>query len=246
MKDAAGVGRAPPLWAWLLAGIGLDAAVLCVLCPAGTAIPYQYRDVELRFEVEVMATAWLVHVAILPSLFKGGQLPTWRSGAWLVARGVGFVAIAAILAPAAGGQALRLILAFVVWIVFDLQTKLPNSLFFPMILTGSIIAGFVAGIIGNMLRPFGTQPSPRMGRLMADIGGGVIGSLLIGFSTGLIKGWIGTDPDGDPAMQAVLEGPSLPIPMGVVVLLPHLLLLGLELHRAASQSYQPVPNSKSL
>ena len=56
MRDTDGVGQVPPLWAWLLAGIGLDA-VLCVFCPVGTAIPYQYRDVELRFEVEVVAVA---------------------------------------------------------------------------------------------------------------------------------------------------------------------------------------------
>jgi len=217
------VTGAPPLWVWLLVGAWLDVGALAVLWPvAAPALPAFWLAQTWAFGLALMGVAWLVHAAILPALLRAPRKTSWRTLAWLSVFGAWFLGAAGLLAYIAGFMAGLCILS-----VADFAGIQVVSL------TGSMAGGATAGSIGHAFRlSASNEHADDPWRARSDILGAAIAACMADAGASMLRAMAAV-PDGDTDIPAILQDSFLAVPLGTLALLPHLLLLGLDLRRAA-------------
>ena len=236
----------PQLWTWVLLGGGLDACVLAFLWPATDALlpAADYLVRSVLFGLVLMTAAWLVHVMALPALLRVPAVPSWLGLTGLILRGTWYLGVAGLLAVAAG--CLSFILALPV--EDALFRRVHHALLFTAVPVATHAAGgAAAGGIGHLFRI--SSAAPRAGnpwRAATDILGAMLAAgLAVAGTRALDTTFIGaaalrseaaTFLD-EPQPWSVLHSPVLPVPLGTLVLLPHLFLLGLDLRRAARPTF---------
>ena len=237
MRDG---GRLRLLWRWLLVGAVLDwLLVLMLFATVHLGGDSAGMDIILLPFV-MLVSAWMVHVVALPHFFgrKDGAL----SPAILFYKGGRFWIAAALISTAAGFGGMFAGINILYWAAYIYSGE---ALLGPLVLMLclSLVAapGLVAGLRLHQMRPQGgVLNNPAPWRPRSDMIGGasattiVCGALYIYGGTNLIAAAGFPQLQGFPiAALTSLQRDLLLASLGTVGLLPHLVLLGFDLRRAA-------------
>jgi hypothetical protein len=235
-------------------GIVLDAAALLGLCTLLDRAGALGTNVEAWLLVTaLMAVPWYVHVVGLPIICRLSSI-RWMSVARLSARGMVFIAGAAVLVPLLGIVAFTTIAPIIFVATGSLPTK-PELTFsladqFRDNITWMLMAGLVGAAIGAVLhglRPDTFTHHTRDARQMplcgppsvcSDIFGGALaaflalGGMYVAIALGLFFRPV-VMPGGRGWTGNLLATPQFSslVLIGTVALLPHLLMSGIDLRR---------------
>lgn len=250
MRGLAGVGQAPPLWAWLAIGFGVDGIGLAGLFQLAARLPHDAVFLNLLSPIfSLLFVAWMSHVIVVPALLRapGPRRTTELLEALLF--GSLYIPVALVgvyIVSAYTGGSIVLIVSWFVAAVLP-QTWISKLDFTPMvyaaIYTGSAAGGAVAGAMTHIWRTAVRGHPKSVWRRRSDVIGGALAVGLFTVGSSIVNALYPPGPAGAWRPRFVVEV-IFPL-VGTLALMPHLVMLGLDLRCAANQSHQPTPNSKS-
>lgn len=228
------------LWRWLLIGTALDWLLILTLFAtldlggdgAGTNVIF------LPFVM--LVPAWIVHVVVLPYHFGRGDGAL--SLTVLLYRGGCFWIAAALISTAAGFGSVFAGINIIYWAEYIYLGETFRELFIIiMYLSMATAPGLVAGLQLYRMRPQGeVLNNPAPWRHRSDMIGGASATILVCGALFIIRGTNLITAAGFPHFQEFLTAALTSLQrslllalVGTVGLLPHLVLLGFDLCRAA-------------